>query len=547
MQIQLNKRVGLGLIVTMIGVMGSAFAAPVAPTGAGTDLAAVANNARNLDVAAIRQVLSAQHAPFKVQENWLTKLSAGERKNVLGLAYLPDRLLPASATRTARVQLPATIDWRSKDGINWLGSILNQGNCGSCVAFATVATLEAQTSISNGTPWLKPTYAPQMIFSCGKMTGILGLLGMHPSCNTGWEPAGSVSFLTHTGATDEACMPYTAGTTGTDVSCNAKCGDAAAREVKIAGSTQPSGSANAAGSRDDVKAALLQGPLITTLSVYADFEAYTSGVYQHTTGGSPEGGHAVSIVGYDDAKAAWLVRNSWGPTWGDGGYGWVSYNDVSGVGGETWHLNIGGQPKVLTVVAPSDRQILSQTAHLAVQAQALDGTTINLMTHRTDANEDPYVVGHCTVNSGGCAADVDTSHLVDGHHEIYAVTADGLTKSQVREFFALNSTPQPTLSFTVSTANFDPTNAKGRLEFNVDTSSGTPVPLQTVQAQINDMQGNMIKQGTLNTYILPTMGLGWTTSAVPNGQYQFFYHGTINYEGQTYGVDSNVLTVTVNN
>ena len=53
-----------------------------------------------------------------------------------------------------------------------------------------------------------------------------------------------------------------------------------------------------------------------------------------------KGGHAVSIVGYDDSKNAWLIRNSWNTAWGEAGFGWVDYDDVSGVGGETWHLNI---------------------------------------------------------------------------------------------------------------------------------------------------------------------------------------------------------------
>lgn len=38
--------------------------------------------------------------------------------------------------------------------------------------------------------------------------------------------------------------------------------------------------------------------------------------------------HAISIVGWDDEKEAWLVRNTWGPTWGDDGYFWVSYKDT---------------------------------------------------------------------------------------------------------------------------------------------------------------------------------------------------------------------------
>jgi C1A family cysteine protease len=38
-----------------------------------------------------------------------------------------------------------------------------------------------------------------------------------------------------------------------------------------------------------------------------------------------QGGHAVVAVGYDDSKQAFLVRNSWGKEWGQGGYFWMPY------------------------------------------------------------------------------------------------------------------------------------------------------------------------------------------------------------------------------
>lgn len=37
--------------------------------------------------------------------------------------------------------------------------------------------------------------------------------------------------------------------------------------------------------------------------------------------------HAVNIIGWDDSRECWLVKNSWGPNWGDKGTFWVSYND----------------------------------------------------------------------------------------------------------------------------------------------------------------------------------------------------------------------------
>lgn len=56
------------------------------------------------------------------------------------------------------------------------------------------------------------------------------------------------------------------------------------------------------------------GPLVTAFTVYNDFFAFFNGgdgVYQHLTGGVA-GGHAVCVVGFDDARSAWIYKNSWG-------------------------------------------------------------------------------------------------------------------------------------------------------------------------------------------------------------------------------------------
>lgn len=62
-------------------------------------------------------------------------------------------------------------------------------------------------------------------------------------------------------------------------------------------------------------------------------------------GEKPQGGHAVMLCGFDDAKiidrstGAFMVRNSWGTTWGEGGYGWLPYDYVSaGLAWDMWAL-----------------------------------------------------------------------------------------------------------------------------------------------------------------------------------------------------------------
>jgi hypothetical protein len=69
-------------------------------------------------------------------------------------------------------------------------------------------------------------------------------------------------------------------------------------------------------------------PLTACFHVYSDFYVLGNGVY-HKTSDTFEGDHCVVVVGYNDSLGAWLVRNSWGTTWGMNGYGWIGYGEVN--------------------------------------------------------------------------------------------------------------------------------------------------------------------------------------------------------------------------
>ncbi len=91
-----------------------------------------------------------------------------------------------------------------------------------------------------------------------------------------------------------------------------------------------------------VKAALAnRQPVLTGIIVYSSL-LHLSGpnsVYNTYSGGS-QGGHAVTLVGYDDNRfgGAFKVINSWGTSWGDNGFFWLPYDGFSQVVSETWTL-----------------------------------------------------------------------------------------------------------------------------------------------------------------------------------------------------------------
>jgi len=60
-------------------------------------------------------------------------------------------------------------------------------------------------------------------------------------------------------------------------------------------------------------------------AVYANstFQAYKSGTYNTCVSSSPN--HAICLVGWDDAKGAWRLKNSWGTSWGESGLMWIKY------------------------------------------------------------------------------------------------------------------------------------------------------------------------------------------------------------------------------
>jgi uncharacterized protein YvpB len=76
-----------------------------------------------------------------------------------------------------------------------------------------------------------------------------------------------------------------------------------------------------------IKSVLAAGrPVVISLTTRAQFDNLgPGGIYNDSTSAST-GGHAVSLIGYDDAKGAFLLINSWGANWGTNGYGWIAYS-----------------------------------------------------------------------------------------------------------------------------------------------------------------------------------------------------------------------------
>ena len=94
---------------------------------------------------------------------------------------------------------------------------------------------------------------------------------------------------------------------------------------------RPDGSAAEQEAFGNIRTAIyLNGPVAVSFLAFHDLVMFGGGVYKHVfdcTMPKPDDAewHAVILVGWDDSKGAWLIKNSWGRSWGNHGYGWIRY------------------------------------------------------------------------------------------------------------------------------------------------------------------------------------------------------------------------------
>lgn len=79
---------------------------------------------------------------------------------------------------------------------------------------------------------------------------------------------------------------------------------------------------------DNIRLAVFhEVPVVFGITLFDNFDDYAGGILQHPHQALDEsiGGHCMYIIGYDDSKSAFKVRNSWGNDWGENGNVWISY------------------------------------------------------------------------------------------------------------------------------------------------------------------------------------------------------------------------------
>merc|ERR1711973_847985 len=205
--------------------------------------------------------------------------------------------------------LPESVDWRDMGAVT---DVKNQGMCGSCWAFATTEIIESYAAISANFT-LPPNLSTQQVTSCSPNTLNCGGTG---GCY-GSIPQLGYTYVQLFGHVTEEDYPYKSGHSGSTGNCIYDVVDT----PPVVGLT---GYDTMSNDQDAVMHHLANvGPLAVAVDASA-FGRYSSGVFAGCDFNSNIGlNHAVVLVGYGTDETHgdyWIVRNSWGSSWGEHGY-----------------------------------------------------------------------------------------------------------------------------------------------------------------------------------------------------------------------------------
>ena len=236
---------------------------------------------------------------------------------------------PAAPAVVPAAAPPASVDWRNRFGWPWITEIRDQDPCEHCWIYASVALIEAMVRIEHCV-WCTSSegdYIEANKVPCGQ-------------CGNAGEV---LSWAQNDAIADLDCVPWVDRDPGNRTGpywnpppngCNggsmqappawAPPFDRTGRSVRIPAYTNIGATADQKNWLDAV------GPLVVGFDVYSDFYGwYGNTPYVKSAAATYEGGHVMLAVGYDDNLGCWIVKNSWGPGWGNSGFGLIAYGQCN--------------------------------------------------------------------------------------------------------------------------------------------------------------------------------------------------------------------------
>lgn len=207
---------------------------------------------------------------------------------------------------SSNITIPSSVDWRKEGAVT---DIKKQKKCGSCWAFAATGAVEAQHFRKTGK---LISLSEQNLIDCSYDFGNRGCHG-----GSRWK---AYKYIKKNGGIDtEKSYPY-----------KAKLGKCEYNDKK-SGATISGMSKITKGNEKDLTVAIANiGPISVGIdSSHKSFHFYKSGIYHEPKCNSVSLHHAVLVVGYgsdNNGNDYYIVKNSWGKTWGMKGYIKMSRN-----------------------------------------------------------------------------------------------------------------------------------------------------------------------------------------------------------------------------
>jgi hypothetical protein len=268
---------------------------------------------------------------FSIESSPLMEMDLSQLTGGLEPELIPEEPGDESEDWIPVSTLPSKFDWRDVGGTNYVTSVKNQAvppvSCPSCWAFATLGAMESSIRILHGD---LTDLSEQWLVSCTAAGECVG--GGVPSvaCRYMSEVPDLLDACGRRGAVLESDFAYTA--------LDSACICVEEHPYLLSNYGLIDGSKIIA-STDKIKRAILKhGPVVTGFAAEPAFVVYGGGIFNAD---SSNFNHYMLIVGWDDSQGTdgvWIIKNSWGATWGEGGFCRVAY-DVSMVGSYAMYVD----------------------------------------------------------------------------------------------------------------------------------------------------------------------------------------------------------------
>jgi len=252
-----------------------------------------------------------------ITKDWYT---LGKIPNPINRSYLKNRAVAPDKDSEASALFPSSYDLRTTARLT---AVRNQGGCGSCWTFGTLASLES--GLLPGETW---------DFSENNMKNTHGFLWT--PCDGGNDTMGAAYLLRWSGPVLETADPYSTVDYNNSPS-----------NLTVVKHTQ---NVHWLFSSNELKKSIMNHGAVA-VSLYWEDTCYNSTNKAYYCNDSTQyTNHEVSVVGWDDSfsstkfaqtppgNGAWIIRNSWGSSWGQSGYFYLSYYDQTGPSEATLYL-----------------------------------------------------------------------------------------------------------------------------------------------------------------------------------------------------------------